>query len=352
MVRAEFRIAPILACVQEVRTPRTASIRGLAPMYGHGVHSPQIVSESQPQLEGEALPDATVDAVVVSYRSAATLRGCVEPLTGLSGVRVTVVDNASPDNSVDTVADLPVDLLRSPHNGGFSYGCNLGAARGSAPFILFLNPDARMGADALAGMLDVMRAEPDTALVGPRIVEDGDELAWSLRRFPRHRSTFAQAVFAHRLLPRSAWTDELIRDPAAYDERWSPDWVSGACMLVRRDAFEQIGGFDERFFLYCEDTDLCRRLWDAGHVVRFEPAAEVSHMGGASSEPGETRAVAARSRVLYAQKHMGRARARFEATGVALGEATRAVAKLRRSKSRRSHVGAMRAALSPRDRSR
>jgi N-acetylglucosaminyl-diphospho-decaprenol L-rhamnosyltransferase len=317
-------------------------------MYGRGVSSPQATTRPQPQLEVEA----EVDAVIVSYRSAATLRGCVEPLTRLPGVRVTVVDNASPDDSVETVADLPVDLVRSPRNGGFSYGCNLGAARGSAPYVLFLNPDARMGAEALAGMLRVIRAEPETALVGPRIVDDSGELAWSLRRFPRHRSTFAQALFAHRLLPRQAWTDELIRDAAAYEERWSPEWVSGACMLVRRDAFERIGGFDERFFLYCEDTDLCRRLWAAGHVVRFEPAAEVWHVGGASSEPGETQAVAARSRVLYARKHMGRARAVLEATGVALGEATRAVAKVRRSGSRRSHVRALKAALAPRDRSR
>jgi N-acetylglucosaminyl-diphospho-decaprenol L-rhamnosyltransferase len=310
----------------------------------------QTVTQPQPELQrGQEI---VVDAVIVSYRSGATLRGCVEPLTRLPGVRVTVVDNASPDDSIETVADLPVDVVRAPRNGGFSYGCNLGVARGTAPFVLFLNPDARMGAKALAAMLAVLRNDPETALVGPRILDDDGELAWSLRRFPRHRSTFAQAVFAHRLMPRRSWTDELIRDPAAYDEPWSPEWLSGACMLVRRDAFEKIGGFDERFFLYCEDTDLCRRLWDAGHVVRFEPAAQVWHVGGASSEAGETQAVAARSRVLYAQKHMRRPGASLQAAGVALGEATRAIAKARRSAIRRSHVRALRAALAPRSRAR
>ncbi len=201
----------------------------------------------------------------MSYRSAATLRGCVEPLTGIEGVRAIVVDNASPDDSVETIADLPVELVRSERNGGFSYGCNLGAARGRAPYLLFLNPDARIGADALESMLSALRNDPDTAIVGPRIVDDDGELAWSLRRFPRHRSTFAQALFAHRLLPQAAWTDELIRDPAVYDMPGTPEWLSGACMLVRRTAFEEVGGFDEGFFLYCEDTDLCRRLRDAGH---------------------------------------------------------------------------------------
>jgi N-acetylglucosaminyl-diphospho-decaprenol L-rhamnosyltransferase len=298
---------------------------------------------------GKAQPVPEVDAIVVSYRSAGTLRGCVEPLTGIEGVRPFVVDNASPDDSLETIGDLPVEVVRSGRNGGFSYGCNLGAAQGGAPYLLFLNPDARIRADALETMLSALRSDPGTALVAPRIVDDDGELAWSLRRFPRHRSTFAQALFAHRLLPRATWVDEMIRDPAAYDVPATPDWVSGACMLVRRTAFEEIGGFDESFFLYCEDTDLCRRLWDAGHVVRYVPDAQVGHTGGASSEVGETQHIAARSRAIYAGKHMGPASARVEATGVALGEAARAIAKLRRPDPRKRHVAALRAALSARN---
>jgi N-acetylglucosaminyl-diphospho-decaprenol L-rhamnosyltransferase len=287
--------------------------------------------------------------IVVSYRSAATLRGCVEPLGHMPGVRTIVVDNASPDDSVATIADLPLEVVRSGRNGGFSYGCNLGAARGDAPFLLFLNPDARIDPTALSRMLSVLRSDAAAALVGPRIVSDNGELAWSMRRFPRHRSTFAQALFAHRVLPRAAWTDELIRDGAAYDAPATPEWLSGACMLVRRAAFEQVGGFDERFFLYCEDTDLCRRIWDAGHSVRYVPDAQVWHIGGASSEAGETQPIAARSRVIYARKHMGPAHARLQAAGVALGEATRAVAKLRRPAPRRRHIEALRAAIAARN---
>jgi len=285
-----------------------------------------------------------VDAVVVSYRSADTLRGCVEPLAALDDVRVTVVDNKSPDDAIETIADLPVDIVRAPRNGGFSYGCNLGSATGSAPFLLFLNPDARMDRGALDAMLAVLQSDPAAGLVGPRILED-DGLAWSLRRFPRHRSTFAQALFLHRLWPQADWADELVRDVTAYERPAAPEWVSGACMLVRRSAYEQIGGFDERFFLYCEDTDICRRLWDAGFSVRFEPAAEVHHVGGASSGAGETQAIAARSRVLYARKHFRGPSARVEALGVALGEATHAATALRRPASRRGHVAALRAAL-------
>jgi N-acetylglucosaminyl-diphospho-decaprenol L-rhamnosyltransferase len=293
-------------------------------------------------------PTTRIDAVVVSYRSAATLRGCVEPLAAMADVRVTVVDNASPDDSLATIADLAaVDAVRAPRNGGFSYGCNIGAARGTAPYLLFLNPDARIDAAALDALVAALDADLEAGLVAPRILDEDLNLAWSLRRFPRHRSTFARALFLYRLWPLAAWSDELVRDPHAYSRAGTAEWVSGACMLVRRDAFEAVGGFDEGFFLYCEDTDLCRRLWDAGHRVRFEPAAEVRHVGGASSGVGETQPIAARSQVIYARKHLGRGGARLEAAGVALGEAMRVATALTRPARRRGHAAALRALLTP-----
>jgi N-acetylglucosaminyl-diphospho-decaprenol L-rhamnosyltransferase len=293
-----------------------------------------------PRLEPE------IDVVVVSYRSRATLRGCVEPLAAMSRLHVTVVDNASRDDSLETIADVEgIDVVRAPRNGGFAYGCNLGVARGSAPLLLFLNPDARIDAASLDAMVTAMRSDPRAALVGPRILDDDGSLAWSVRRFPRLRSTFAKALFLHRVWPRSRWTDELVRDPAVYERAATAEWVSGACMLVRRDAYEAIGGFDEGLFLYCEDTDLCLRLWQAGHTVRFEPTALVHHVGGASSGAGETQAIAARSRVYYARKHRGRVAAGLEAAGVALDEAMHAAAAVTRPATRRGHVAALRAVL-------
>jgi N-acetylglucosaminyl-diphospho-decaprenol L-rhamnosyltransferase len=289
-----------------------------------------------------------VHAVVVSYRSAATLRGCVEPLAAMPRVRATVVDNASPDDTLAAIAGVDVDLVRSPRNGGFGYGCNLGAARAEMPYLLFLNPDARIEPAALDTLVATLEAHPDAALVGPRILEPGGRLAFSRRRFPRHRSTYAQALFLHRVRPLAPWADELVRDPAAYERSGATDWVSGACMLVRREAFEAIRGFDERFFLYCEDTDLCAELWNAGWEVRFDAGAEVHHVGGASSGAGETQAIAARSRVLYARKHQGRSGALLQRAGVALGELTHAAASLTRPTSRRGHLAAARAVLAPR----
>jgi N-acetylglucosaminyl-diphospho-decaprenol L-rhamnosyltransferase len=292
-------------------------------------------------------PLAAVDAVVVSYRSRETLRACVEPLCRAAGVTVTVVDNASPDDAAETIAELPVEVIRSPRNGGFAYGCNLGASRGSAPYVLLLNPDAQIDEGALATLVRVMDDEPHVAAVGPRIVGDGGELMLSQRSFPRLRSTWSQALFLHRLAPHAIWTDEVIRNPAAYARPASPEWLSGACLLVRRTALAEIGGLDERFFLYCEDTDLCRRLRAAGHELRFEPAATVRHRGGASAPRESTLPISARSRVIYARKHYARLAVPLEVLGVMVGEATHLLTSIRRPALARGHAAAIRAALQP-----
>jgi N-acetylglucosaminyl-diphospho-decaprenol L-rhamnosyltransferase len=296
---------------------------------------------------GSSSAVATVDAVVVSYRSSDTLRACVEPLIAIDGVSVTVVDNDSPDDSLATIAGLPVATIRSERNGGFAYGCNRGAEAGGAPYVLLLNPDAQIDASAMATLVRVLDRNPLVAAVGPRIVGDCGELKLTQRSFPRLRSTWAQALFLHRLAPQARWADEVIRDPAAYEAAGSPDWLSGACLLVRRSALEAVGGLDERFFLYCEDIDLCRRLRAAGGELRYEPAALVRHTGGVSAPRGTTLPVYARSRVLYARKHYRRAAVPLEVLGVAVGEATHAIASFRRPSLLRGHAAAVRAALRP-----
>jgi N-acetylglucosaminyl-diphospho-decaprenol L-rhamnosyltransferase len=284
-----------------------------------------------------------VDVVVVSYNSRATLRDCVAPLAGADGVRVIVVDNASPDDALDTIADLDVTTVRAGRNGGFSFGCNLGVAAGDAPYVLLLNPDARLEDGALDALRAVLDADPAAGIAAPLIREDDGRPAPTLRRFPRLRSSLAQALFLHRLVP--SW-DELIHDPAAYAQPHTADWVSGACMLIRRDALAAAGGMDERFFLYCEDTDVCRALWDEGFTVTFTPAAVARHVGGVSGDRSGLRAVLAASRVAYARKHHSAPAATLEAGVIGLGEGLHALAKLRRPAARRGHLAALRAVLS------
>jgi GT2 family glycosyltransferase len=283
-----------------------------------------------------------VDAVVVSYNSRATLRDCVSSLAGAPGVRPIVVDNASPDDALDTIADLDATIVRTGRNGGFSFGCNAGVAAGDAPYVLFLNPDARLENGALDALRAVLDADPAAGLAAPLILEDDGTPAPSLRRFPSLCTALGQALFLHRLVP--AW-DELLHDPALYAQPHDAEWVSGACMLIRRDALARIGGMDERFFLYCEDTDVCRRLWNAGLTVRFTPGAVARHAGGASGDRSSLRAVLAASRVAYARKHDTAPAAHAQAAIIGFGEGLHALAKLRRPAARRGHLAALRAVL-------
>jgi N-acetylglucosaminyl-diphospho-decaprenol L-rhamnosyltransferase len=239
----------------------------------------------------------------------------------------------------------PVSAIRAGRNGGFSFGCNLGAAAGSSEYVLFLNPDAILSPAHLDVMVAALDRSPGTALVGPRILGGEGELLLTRRRLPRLRSTFAQALFLHRIFPAAAWADEMVRDPAAYEQEGEAEWLSGACMLVRRSAFEQIGGFDEGFFLYCEDTDICLRLRAAGHGVRYEPGAVARHIEGSSAPRSELLAIHTRSRVRYARLHYRRPAARLEAVALVLSALTHAAVTLpRRPATARGHLAALRAA--------
>jgi hypothetical protein len=259
---------------------------------------------------------------------------------------VILVDSDSEDGSVESVSDLPIRIERLPENHGFAYACNRGWELGSAPLVLFLNPDATIDTGSLQRLADVAR-DTRVGAVAPRIVEADGSLDFSMRRFPRLRTTYAQALFLHRLFPQAEWSDELVRDPAAYANTSSPEWVSGACMLLRRDLLERLGGLDEGFFLYCEDIDLCRRVRDAGFEVRFEPGAVVTHSGGASAPRAQLLPVLAASRIRYARKHRSRPVAALERAGVVLGAVTHAAVARGGRATRQGHVRAVARALRP-----
>ena len=287
-----------------------------------------------------------VDVVIVAYNSRDTLRACVEPLSELPWVSVTVVDNASPDDSAAVVADLPIRTVRAPRNGGFAYGCTLGTAAGAAEFVLYLNPDARIESKSLSTLVTALRADPALGSVGPKTVGDGGQLHRTQRRFPRLRSTYSQALGLHRVAPLASWACEVIQEPAAYTRPDAPDWLSGSCILMRRSALDDVGGLDEGFFLYSEETDLFRRLRGRGWRARFEPQAIAYHQGYGSAPWEAVTPILARSRVRYARKHHGRLVALLEAVGVTIDSLVRAAACIHHPTRCRGHLAAARAALS------
>ena len=141
---------------------------------------------------------ADVDVIVVSYNSRNELRACVEPLIELAGTHVIVVDSASPDRSLEAVEDLPVQTVQLDENRGFGFGCNEGLRRGTSPFVLLLNPDARLDREGMEALIDALEEDPKRAAVGPLIVDEDGIRHDSIRRTPSPVSSFAQALFLHR----------------------------------------------------------------------------------------------------------------------------------------------------------
>jgi N-acetylglucosaminyl-diphospho-decaprenol L-rhamnosyltransferase len=288
---------------------------------------------------------ALVDVVVVSYNSRAHLRACVAPLAEAEDIRVLVVDNCSTDGSVASIADLPVEVIEARTNGGFAHGCNLGWGVGEAPFVLFLNPDAAIDAESIQRLARVV-ADPHVGAAAPKIVHPDGALHYSQRRFPHLRSLYAQALFLHRLFPRAGWSDEVVRTKESYAAPGSPDWVSGACFMVRRSTLEELNGLDESFFMYWEDTDLCRRLHSLGLEIRFEPTAVAVHVGGASAPRAELLPMLAASRIRYSRKHGKTIGVAAERLGIAFGALTHMVVSRGGLEMRVGHARALRKAIS------
>ena len=205
-----------------------------------------------------------IDVVVVSYNSRDTLRACVEPLVRLDDITVIVVDNASGDQSLEAIADLPARAVAAGHNRGFAAGCNMGLAAGNSPFVLFLNPDACIHEDALRRLVAVLVSEPEVGIVGPRTIDASGALIPTMRRYQRVGSVWSWALFVHRVFKRAAWANEIITSGDAYEHVAYPEWLSGGCLLARRDVIESVCGFDDGFFLYNEDMDLCARVEGRG----------------------------------------------------------------------------------------
>jgi hypothetical protein len=275
-------------------------------------------------------PKSALDVVVVAYESAGTLAACLSALP--ASARVVVVDNASGDESAGVAEALGAGVVRNSENRGFAAAANQGAALGGADLVLFLNPDAVVAEPDLQRLVDAVAGHPSTAAVSPRLVraDGGEQRAWW--PFPSPAETWREAFGLHRF--RSAGPGEDGAVP----------FVTGACLLVRRAA----GGFDERFWLYGEDADLCRRLWSAGWRVRVVPEAVAVHVGGGSASADFGRAFEHfyRGAEHFVAKHHGARGLALHRAGLVVGSVLRVpfLAARRSGEARRRLAAAGRAA--------
>jgi GT2 family glycosyltransferase len=252
-----------------------------------------------------------LDIVIVNWNSGTRLRECLSsigPLTGeVDDITVTVVDNASTDGSLGNLPRLncAVRIIRNVRNEGFGRACNLGARRGTAKYLLFLNPDTRLHPGALSVPFRFMESE-DAARVGIcgiQCVDAAGTIARSCARFPTPGHMVAHSLGLDRLLPRIFPPHFLSEWP--HDTDRTVDQVIGAFLFVRRVLFERLGGFDERFFVYYEDLDFALRARQAGWGSRYLATATIYHEGGGTSRQVTARRLfySLRSKLAFARKH-------------------------------------------------
>lgn len=247
----------------------------------------------QPEPRERVTPSAPrISVIVVSYNTRALTLECLRTLSAeLDGLaaEVILVDNASADETAAAVTGAfpRVRLIANAHNVGFAAASNqaMRAARGGV--FLLLNSDAFPEAGAVRKLVEYLDQHPAVGVVGPRLVNADGSVQASCFPFPTPVRAWLENLWLPKVLPPgSRWGD--YRRWQHDEERLVP-WVIGACMLVRREVYERLGGFDEHFFMYAEETDWQRRIRDAGWKIAFMPTAQVKHLGGASGVDEKSR---------------------------------------------------------------
>lgn len=233
--------------------------------------------------------DATIS--IVNWNTCEELRECINSVLAqdcIENCEIVVVDNASLDGSADIVNsefDGKIRLIENRSNLGFGAAHNQAIESSEGRYIFVINPDSRMlKPDVLGQMIAYMDKNPQIGVIGPRILNPDGTLQFSARRFPPMFAGIFRHTILGRLFPNNRFVRGYLMTDISHDITMDVDWLSGSALMVRRKAIEQIGAFDERFFMYCEDVDLCKRAHDGGWRVVYYPEVEVSHRIGAASD--------------------------------------------------------------------
>ena len=231
----------------------------------------------------------TLSVIIVNWNAGRALDDCLASLFAskpVGALEVLLVDNASTDGSQARAArDYPgIKILQNAENRGFAPGANQGLEWAVGELMLLLNPDAMLQPSTISLLVDFMNEHPEAAVVGPRLLNPDGTVQGSARRDPSPwTGLFGRDAPLTRLFPNNPVSRrELPNLCHVGDAPLEVDWISGACLLVRRAAYEQVGGLDERFFLFWEDADWCRRFRRAGWKVYYLPTAVGTHRVGVS----------------------------------------------------------------------
>lgn len=248
------------------------------------------------------------DVVIVNYNAGKLLVDCVSSVFAAGAARAIVVDNNSTDGSLEqlelVIGHERLSVIRNGRNLGFAAACNVGARASSASRILFLNPDSVLATDALDRLVDVLESSETIGMVGGLLCNpDGTEQPGGRRVFPTPKRAFMRAFGLSRLARffPDFFSDFLLYKEPLPAEPVVVEAISGACMLVKREAIDDVGLWDEGYFLHCEDLDWCMQFRQKGWKVMFVPDAKVTHIWDACS----------RSRPIFVEWHKHHGMLRF-----------------------------------------
>jgi GT2 family glycosyltransferase len=246
--------------------------------------SPRLAGTGDEELGAERSAQLALSVAVVNFNTREHLRSSLSSILPQAPSAVVVVDNASSDGSVEMVRSAypSVSVLANSVNRGYGAAANQAVAGCASPYVLLLNSDTALRPGALAALGAHLDDHPAAAVVGPRLLNADGTAQPSCFPFPGPLYTFLQVIFFGSLVSRAPGLRARYRPSPEGPDR--VPWLLGAALAIRRDAFVAVGGFDESFFMYSEEVDLCYRLGRAGWEVHFTPLAEVTHVGGASTQ--------------------------------------------------------------------
>ena len=224
--------------------------------------------------------------IVVTHNATSHLDRCLDAVAQ-GPHEVIVVDNASTDGTRELVRERfpSVRLIELPENVGFGAANNVGMEAAGGDYFLLLNSDAWPRADGVEKLRVFAEANPQVGVAGPRLVSPDGRVQKSVRGFPTLWRLATEYFFLRKLAPRSRFLNDFYGAGFDYRSRRPAEFLMGAVLLLRRKAFEEVGGFDPAFFMFSEEVDLCYRMRAAGWAVEFTPEAEFVHLGGASTAP-------------------------------------------------------------------
>lgn len=220
--------------------------------------------------------------IILNYKQKGLIKYCLKNLLSLNiplKYEIIVVDNASNDGCGEMIKDefMSVKLIKADKNRGYAAGNNLGIKKAQGKYILILNPDITILSDAIVKLYEFMEEHTQAGICGPKILNPDGSIQYTCSRFPDWRLPFYRRTFLSKSKKGKKWNDYYLMMDWNHQENRKVDWLFGACLMVRKSAIDDVGLLDERYFLYMEDLDWCRRFWEKGWEVWYIADFDVIH---------------------------------------------------------------------------